>query len=90
LPGEPEFRPVAAEALRWVARVTAIGLEFAVPALVGRLLDLGLGTGPWLVVSGALLGLAVGMLHVLRLPEEFAREAERDRGRRSGSERDSP
>ena len=69
----------------WATRVTSIGLEFAVPAALGHGLDRWLGTGPWLAAVGALLGMAVGMLHVFRLPAEMARDAER---RRAGTGRD--
>lgn len=78
--GEPEFRSAAAAGLEWGTRVTAIALEFAVPAWLGHRLDGWLGTKPWLAAAGALLGMAVGMVHVLRLPRELARDAERRRG----------
>ena len=61
----------------WSARVTSIGLEFCVPAVLGHFADRWLDTAPWLTVIGALLGMAVGMLHVLRLPAELAKAGER-------------
>jgi len=57
----------------WGTRVTTIGMEFALPALLGFGLDRGLGTSPWCTVLGAFLGLGIGMAHVLRLPQELAR-----------------
>jgi hypothetical protein len=65
--------------LDWGARVTSIGMEFCVPAVLGHLADRWLNSAPWLTVVGAVLGMAVGMLHVLRLPAELARAAERSK-----------
>lgn len=63
--------------LGWSAQVTTIGLEFCVPAVLGYVVDRWLNTAPWLTVVGAFLGMAIGMLHVLRLPGELARAGER-------------
>ena len=41
-------------------RVSAIGLEFALPPLAGIALDRWWGTGPPLVIVGAVAGFAVG------------------------------
>jgi len=60
--------------LDWSTRITTIGLEFALPVFFGFGADRWLGTSPWLTVLGAFLGLAVGMLHVMKLaaaPPEF-------------------
>lgn len=54
-------------AMQWVARITNIGLEMALPTLLGYWLDGQLGTSPWLLVVGALLGFGVGMLHLLSM-----------------------
>jgi F0F1-type ATP synthase assembly protein I len=54
----------------WAARVTTIALEFALPPLLGYWADGRFGTVPWLSVTGAILGFAVGMMHVLRLAQE--------------------
>jgi F0F1-type ATP synthase assembly protein I len=51
----------------WAARVTTIGLEFALPPLFGAWADRGWRTSPWLTVVGAVLGFAIGMTQVLRL-----------------------
>ncbi len=76
---ERDGRSAASVGFEWGTRVTSIGLEFAVPAALGHGLDRWLGTGPRLAVVGAVLGMAVGMMHVLRLPAELARDAERRR-----------
>ena len=74
----PDSRSAASIGFEWSARVTTIGLEFAVPALLGRGLDLWLATSPAFTVGGAVLGMAIGMYHILRLPQEL-RDAERRR-----------
>lgn len=66
--------------LDWGARVTSIGLEFALPAVLGHFLDKWLDTAPWLTLVGAVLGMATGMTHVLRLPAELARAEKRRSG----------
>ena len=75
----PDSRSSSSISLQWGARVTTIGLEFAVPALLGHGLDRWLGSAPWFTVGGAVLGMTIGMLHVLRLPEEIRRAEERRR-----------
>lgn len=47
--------------------ISQVGLEMAAPALVGLLLDRWLGTTPWLVVVGAVLGLTGGLVHLVQL-----------------------
>lgn len=84
LQGGRESRSAVSVGLEWGSRVTTIGLEFALPAVLGRGVDVWLGTAPWLTVAGAVLGLTVGMIHVLRLPGEIARAEERRRPPRSG------
>jgi F0F1-type ATP synthase assembly protein I len=56
--------------LEWASRATTIGLEFALPPLLGAWADRWCRTGPWLMIVGAGLGFAVGMLHVLRLARD--------------------
>ncbi len=58
--------------MEWGTRVTTIGMEFAVPALLGYGLDRWLHASPWFTVIGAFLGLGIGMVHVLRLPQELS------------------
>jgi ATP synthase protein I len=66
---EPESRSTLAVGMEWASRATTIGLEFALPPLLGSVGDRWWGTVPWLTVVGAVLGFAVGMMHVLRLAQ---------------------
>jgi F0F1-type ATP synthase assembly protein I len=71
--------------MEWAARITTIGLEFALPALLGLGLDRWWKTTPWLTLVGAFLGLAIGMMQVLRLATELAGpSAHRNAGRKPG------
>ncbi len=74
--------------LDWGARVTSIGLEFALPAVLGHLLDKWLGSAPWLTLGGAILGMATGMTHILRLPAELAKAEQRRSAAKSPQARD--
>ena len=65
-PSSDDRSPIA-RALGIVSRLTAIGLEMALPGLGGCGLDRWLGTTPLLLFVGVLLGFVVGMYELLRL-----------------------
>jgi ATP synthase protein I len=67
---EPEPPSTLSVGMQWASRVTTVGLEFALPALMGAGLDRWWGTGPLATVVGAVLGFAVGMMHILRIARE--------------------
>jgi len=69
----------------WGTRVTAIGLEFALPAFLGFGLDRLWGTAPWMTILGAFLGVGMGMLHVIRLASEPPGSPRRSQSRSAGS-----
>jgi len=63
-------RPPLAEAMEWASLITAVSLMMALPAAAGAWADARLGTTPWLVLAGALLGIGAGMTHLFaRLSE---------------------
>jgi ATP synthase protein I len=68
-----EPRSKLAVGLEWASRVTTVGLEFALPPLLGALLDRRLGSSPVGVLGGAVLGFSVGMVHLLAIAREGAR-----------------
>lgn len=47
-----------------------VGLEMVVPIIVGVYLDDRLGWSPWATTVGAVLGLAMGLLHLVWLGQQ--------------------
>ncbi len=82
---KPDVRSALSIGMEWGTRVTAIGLEFALPALLGFGLDRWWGTAPWMTVLGAFLGVGMGMLHVIRLASEPQDSPRRSQSRNAGS-----
>ena len=76
---ETDTRSSVSIGIDWGTRVTAIGMEFALPALLGYGLDRWWGTSPWLTVVGAFLGLAIGMLQVFKLAATLSRTSGKPR-----------
>jgi F0F1-type ATP synthase assembly protein I len=56
-------------AMEWTSRVTTISLEMVLPGLLGYWLDQRLGTRIVFLVLGAILGLGMGMWHLIKLTE---------------------
>jgi F0F1-type ATP synthase assembly protein I len=65
------------------AKYSAIGLEFAVAAIVGIVggsyIDSHFGTGPWGVFLGAILGLASGFYRLVTVLKEISDRREQNR-----------
>jgi len=55
-----------AVAVELASQVISVALMMALPALLGYWADQKVGSSPWLVVTGALVGLAAGMTQILR------------------------
>ncbi|MGH7200629.1 MAG: AtpZ/AtpI family protein [Planctomycetaceae bacterium] len=64
-----------ASGIRWSVQVSTIGLELALPALLGWWLDRKLGTEPWLLIALAILGFLVSLLHLLRLAKVLGKRS---------------
>ncbi len=47
--------------------LTQVGMEMVVPALIGLGIDYGLGSAPWCLIIGALLGFGGGLVHLVAL-----------------------
>jgi F0F1-type ATP synthase assembly protein I len=53
--------------MEWSSRLTTIGLEMVLPTVGGYGLDRVWGTLPVFLILGMILGLAVGMWHLMQL-----------------------
>lgn len=62
-------------ALQAVAVTTVIGMEMAITVVLGfyagRFADSRLGTEPWLLVTGVLLGVAAGTMGIVKTLQRF-------------------
>ncbi|MFD2171751.1 AtpZ/AtpI family protein [Tumebacillus lipolyticus] len=72
---QPEVTGEKNEAWRAFGLVSAIGLDLAICTIggtfLGRFLDGLLGTSPWLLLVGIILGLAVGIYGITKLIAAF-------------------
>ena len=51
----------------WAYRVSALGLEFSLPALAGYVVDRRWDTAPTATLLGAGLGFAMGLYHLIQI-----------------------
>ena len=84
----PKLGPERGRTLRSLGALSAVGLSFVfaviIGAALGYVLDRWLGSAPWLMLVGLLLGIASGFVNLFRAAGIFDREgeqAERDRDR---------
>ncbi|HVV71265.1 MAG TPA: AtpZ/AtpI family protein [Verrucomicrobiae bacterium] len=56
-----------AVAMQWVSKITTVSLTMALPALGGWWLDKVCGTAPWLLIVGAMLGMAAAFRQLLQM-----------------------
>ena len=83
----PDDRSPLALAAAWSARVTTIALEMVIPGMIGLWIDRQLGTVMVFLVLGVVLGMTVGMLHLVRLgvsAERGSQPKEKSEERRLG------
>lgn len=69
--GSPASDPMST-GIRWASRVSTVGLEFALPPVLGVYLDRLWKTAPLCTLIGAFLGFSVGMLQILGIAREEA------------------
>jgi hypothetical protein len=79
LKGSPREPHPIAEAVRWVGILTTIGLEMALPGLIGHWLDRRFGLRI-LAFVGLVLGLAIGLFSLVKI----ARQSDSESGPRNG------
>ena len=75
---------------RWIRQLgslSGVGLTLVISTVLGfwggRVLDRWLGTAPWLMLVGLLLGIASGFVNLFRAAGVFGREGERTERDRS-------
>jgi F0F1-type ATP synthase assembly protein I len=56
-----------------------IGIEMVMPAVIGVLVDLALGSLPWLTIGGTALGFAGGLTHMVMMLNKHEREQQERR-----------
>ena len=61
----PKQDPIAL-AMEWVAKITTVALEMALPAIGGGFLDRKFNTSYWALI-GVVVGMVVGMWHLLQM-----------------------
>ena len=71
----PESRSPIAVGFGWAARISAAGLSFVVPMLIGSWLDSRFGSRPAGLLAGLALGSVVGLLQLIRIARDSARPA---------------
>jgi F0F1-type ATP synthase assembly protein I len=59
-------RPPIAVAMELASQVMSVALMMALPAGAGYWADQKFGSSPWLVVTGAVVGMAAGMTQLMR------------------------
>jgi ATP synthase protein I len=52
------------------SRVTSIGMQMALPPLIGWWVDNQFNTSPWLLILGGIFGFSVSMLELVRLAKD--------------------
>jgi len=63
--------PTRSRAMGYMIALSQVGFEMVVPIVLGVILDRWLGTVPWLMVGGVLLGLFGGMAHLIALLQKM-------------------
>jgi F0F1-type ATP synthase assembly protein I len=74
-PQEPEDR----RRLGTYYALAQVGLEMVVPVGLGWWVDDQLGTAPWLLVVGVILGFSLGLLHLVMLTRTLDSKPPKDR-----------
>ncbi|MBM3994519.1 MAG: AtpZ/AtpI family protein [Planctomycetes bacterium] len=65
--------------LGYYASLAQVGMEMALPVVLGYWADEWLGTTPWLTVVAAILGFVGGLVHLIALVQEKARQDSSDK-----------
>jgi hypothetical protein len=57
----------------WASRITTLGFEFALPALLGHYIDRKAGSNPVGLLVGMVFGFVAGMVHLLRIARDSSK-----------------
>lgn len=79
MPLPEDGRSPVARGVFWASQITTIGFMFTVPAIGGYIADQKLGTKPWLLITGTIIGFLVGMLELVKLAQRANQTASRQR-----------
>ncbi len=70
----PEDRvPSVVQGYQRASEIISVALTMTLPALCGLWLDSWLGSSPWILIAGAVLGLGSGLLQLLRISAPTSR-----------------
>ena len=58
-----------ARGVMWASQISTMGLQVALPALGGYLLDQRWGTSPVLLIIGVFLGFAISLYSIIKLTQ---------------------
>lgn len=64
-------------AMGYVIALSQVGIEMVVPIGLGVILDRWMGTAPWIMVGGVLLGLFGGLAHLMVIVNRMDRSDSR-------------
>jgi F0F1-type ATP synthase assembly protein I len=78
-PSRPDRRSSIAIGMQWATRITSLAFEMVVPALLGYWGDEKWGTAPWLVITGAVVGMLSAGLHFKQIMDELAGRSRRSK-----------
>lgn len=67
----------AVQGYQRASEIVSVSLTMTLPALCGLWFDSWLGSSPWLLIGGAVLGLGVGLMQVIRISSPSRRPTER-------------
>ena len=59
--------------IEWASKISSLGFLFAIPPILGYVLDHKVGSAPVGLLVGMLLGFGGGMIYILRLARDSAR-----------------
>ena len=69
----PDQRSPLSVGIDWAGRIAALGFEFALPPISGSFVDRWLGSNPWGILGGMVVGFVVGMMHLLRIARDSSK-----------------